>query len=180
MWKRYHSLGAHAVAQSKCGEELVEKATKKWHVDLEQKAKAPPDLRKVAIFLPSGKAGIKVAWRAGRASPSPKVLQVPLWSTIMRLGVYYLSMAMLGLIGMFFGIAIVRLIFASSAPAPGYGCSQNSSDLICPRTRTGAHSSKKWTIPHLAPAEPSRADRGGGGRIERHSVVVHRRVHSIH
>jgi translocation protein SEC62 len=35
----------------------------------------------------------------------------PLWPPIMRLGVWYLSMGMLGLIGLFFGLAIVRLIF---------------------------------------------------------------------
>jgi len=35
----------------------------------------------------------------------------PLWPPIMRLGVWYLSIGMLGLIGLFFGIAIVRLIF---------------------------------------------------------------------
>lgn len=35
----------------------------------------------------------------------------PLWPPTMRLGVWYLSIAMLGLIGLFFGIAIVRLIF---------------------------------------------------------------------
>ena len=35
----------------------------------------------------------------------------PLWPPIMRLGVWYLSMAMMGLIGAFFGLAIVRLIF---------------------------------------------------------------------
>jgi translocation protein SEC62 len=35
----------------------------------------------------------------------------PLWPPIMRLGVWYLSMAMLGLIALFFAIAIVRLIF---------------------------------------------------------------------
>lgn len=35
----------------------------------------------------------------------------PLWPPIMRLGVWYLSIAMLGLIGLFFGIAIFRLIF---------------------------------------------------------------------
>lgn len=35
----------------------------------------------------------------------------PLWPPIMRLGVWYLSMGMLGLIGLFFAIAIVRLIF---------------------------------------------------------------------
>ncbi|KAF8638194.1 hypothetical protein AX16_010540 [Volvariella volvacea WC 439] len=35
----------------------------------------------------------------------------PLWPPIMRLGVWYLSVAMLGLIGVFFAIAIVRLIF---------------------------------------------------------------------
>jgi len=178
---------------------------------MEQQAKAPPDLRKVAMFLRSGSAGIKVRVGAlngkrfdyfkgksaikallspayakqkglpkvtteaeaittlaavntfafflrvqrgapsGSSSSSPKVLQVipeqkfaadeyyvwffegsqwttyagavlmvgvmlagvmfPLWPPIMRLGVYYLSMGMLGLIGLFFGIAIVRLIF---------------------------------------------------------------------
>jgi len=35
----------------------------------------------------------------------------PLWPPVMRLGVWYLSIGMLGLIGLFFGIAIVRLIF---------------------------------------------------------------------
>lgn len=35
----------------------------------------------------------------------------PLWPPTMRLGVWYLSVAALGLIGLFFGIAIVRLIF---------------------------------------------------------------------
>ena len=35
----------------------------------------------------------------------------PLWPPIMRLGVWYLSIGMLGLIGLFFAIAIVRLIF---------------------------------------------------------------------
>ncbi|KAG5637352.1 hypothetical protein H0H81_004864 [Sphagnurus paluster] len=35
----------------------------------------------------------------------------PLWPPIMRLGVWYLSIGLLGLIGLFFAIAIVRLIF---------------------------------------------------------------------
>ncbi|KAF9225952.1 translocation protein [Gyrodon lividus] len=35
----------------------------------------------------------------------------PLWPPIMRLGVWYISVAMLGLIAAFFGLAIVRLIF---------------------------------------------------------------------
>ncbi|KAF8633510.1 hypothetical protein AX15_001417 [Amanita polypyramis BW_CC] len=35
----------------------------------------------------------------------------PLWPPVMRLGVWYLSIAMLGLIGLFFAIAIFRLIF---------------------------------------------------------------------
>jgi len=35
----------------------------------------------------------------------------PLWPPIMRLGVWYLSIGMLGLIGLFFAIAIFRLIF---------------------------------------------------------------------
>lgn len=35
----------------------------------------------------------------------------PLWPPTMRLGVWYLSIGMLGLIGLFFVIAIVRLIF---------------------------------------------------------------------
>jgi translocation protein SEC62 len=35
----------------------------------------------------------------------------PLWPSSMRVGVWYLSIAVLGLIGAFFGLAIVRLIF---------------------------------------------------------------------
>ena len=35
----------------------------------------------------------------------------PLWPPIMRLGVWYLSMVVLALIGLFFVIAIIRLIF---------------------------------------------------------------------
>lgn len=35
----------------------------------------------------------------------------PLWPIKLRIGVWYLSIAVLGLIGLFFGIAIVRLIF---------------------------------------------------------------------
>ena len=35
----------------------------------------------------------------------------PLWPPIMRQGVWYLSIGMLGLLGLFFAIAIVRLIF---------------------------------------------------------------------
>ncbi|EJD40193.1 translocation protein [Auricularia subglabra TFB-10046 SS5] len=35
----------------------------------------------------------------------------PLWPPIMRLGVWYLSIGLLGLIGLFFVIAIIRLIF---------------------------------------------------------------------
>jgi translocation protein SEC62 len=35
----------------------------------------------------------------------------PLWPPIMRLGVWYLSIGVLGLVGLFFAIAIVRLIF---------------------------------------------------------------------
>lgn len=35
----------------------------------------------------------------------------PLWPPVMRLGVWYLSVAMLGLLAAFFGLAIVRLIF---------------------------------------------------------------------
>lgn len=35
----------------------------------------------------------------------------PLWPPVMRLGVWYLSMGMLGLVGLFFVIAILRLIF---------------------------------------------------------------------
>ena len=35
----------------------------------------------------------------------------PLWPTMMRVGVWYLSIAMLSLLGLFFALAIVRLIF---------------------------------------------------------------------
>ncbi|KAJ3882788.1 translocation protein [Lentinula edodes] len=180
-------------------------------MSMEQQAKAPPDMKKVAQFLRSGNAGVKVRVGAlngkridyfkgksavkallspayakqknvpkisseieaqtvlnavnaftfflrvqrggpsGSSSSSPKTLQIiqeqkfaqdeyyawfydgsqwttyaggilmvaimlggvmfPLWPPTMRLGVWYLSMGMLGLIGLFFAIAIVRLIF---------------------------------------------------------------------
>jgi len=35
----------------------------------------------------------------------------PLWPPMMRQGVSYLSMAVLGLVGLFFGVAVLRLIF---------------------------------------------------------------------
>lgn len=35
----------------------------------------------------------------------------PLWPPIMRQGVSYLSMAVLGLVGLFFGVSVLRLIF---------------------------------------------------------------------
>ncbi|KAJ3505772.1 hypothetical protein NLJ89_g7241 [Agrocybe chaxingu] len=178
---------------------------------MEQQAKAPPDIKKIAQFLRGGGAGMKVRVGAlngkrldyfkgksaikallspafakvkgapkvtseaeaqtilqavnafafflrvqrggptGSSSSSPKALQIipeqmfspdeyyawfyegsqwttyaggilmvaimlagvmfPLWPPIMRLGVWYLSIGMLGLIGLFFAIAIVRLIF---------------------------------------------------------------------
>ncbi|KAK1222367.1 Translocation protein S62 [Marasmius sp. AFHP31] len=180
-------------------------------MSMEQQAKAPPELKKVAQFLRSGSAGIKVRVGAlngkrvdyfkgksaikallspayqkqkglpkitteadaqtvlhavnaftyylrvqrggpsGTSAASPKTLQIiqeqkfepeeyyawfydgsqwttyaggvlmvaimlggvmfPLWPPIMRLGVWYLSMGMLGLIALFFVIAIIRLIF---------------------------------------------------------------------
>ncbi|KAE9405036.1 translocation protein [Gymnopus androsaceus JB14] len=180
-------------------------------MSMEQQAKSPPDVKKVAQFLRSGSAGIKVRVGAlngkridyfkgksavkallspsyakqknmpkittetealtvlnavnaftfflrvqrggpsGSSSSSPKTLQIiqeqkfaqdeyyawfydgsqwttyaggilmvaimlggvmfPLWPPTMRLGVWYLSMGMLGLIGLFFAIAVVRLIF---------------------------------------------------------------------
>jgi translocation protein SEC62 len=38
------------------------------------------------------------------------IVLFPLWPLFMRQGVWYLSMGVLGLIGLFFGMAIVRLI----------------------------------------------------------------------
>ncbi|KAJ7906265.1 translocation protein [Mycena leptocephala] len=125
---------------------------------MEQQAKAPPDLRKVAMFLRSGKAGIKV--RVGalngkrfdyfKAKGLPKITTetealtvlsaVNAFAFFLRVqrgaplqvipeqkfvaDEYYVwffegsqwttyagPMGMLGLIGLFFGIAIVRLIF---------------------------------------------------------------------
>ncbi|KIL59442.1 hypothetical protein M378DRAFT_169235 [Amanita muscaria Koide BX008] len=178
---------------------------------MEQQAKAPPEIKKVAQFLRGGGAGLKVRVGAlsgkrvdyfkgksavkallspayaklsnvpkvateedavkvlntvnmfafylraqrggpsGTSSSSPKILQIipeqkftsdeyyawfyegsqwttyaggvvmvavmlagvmfPLWPSTMRLGVWYLSIVMLGLIGLFFAIAVFRLIF---------------------------------------------------------------------
>jgi translocation protein SEC62 len=51
------------------------------------------------------------------------IVMFPLWPYTLRRGVWYLSMACLGLLGLFFGLAIVRLIIFAitivAGPAPG-------------------------------------------------------------
>jgi translocation protein SEC62 len=48
---------------------------------------------------------------AGMAVVMLACVMFPLWPVSMRIGVWYLSMAALGLVGLFFALAIVRLIF---------------------------------------------------------------------
>lgn len=45
----------------------------------------------------------------------------PLWPPFMRLGVWYLSMGFLGLVGAFFGLAILRLIMWGVTTLVGKG-----------------------------------------------------------
>lgn len=52
----------------------------------------------------------QLAMAVGMVAVVLAAVMFPLWPTKLRIGVWYLSIGVLGLIGLFFGIAIVRLI----------------------------------------------------------------------
>ena len=78
-------------------------------VEINQQQMFKSDLHYVWLYEGS-QLGLKLAG-VGMVAVMLAGVMFPLWPPTMRLGVWYLSVAALGLIGLFFAIAIVRLIF---------------------------------------------------------------------
>ncbi|MCJ1479156.1 Translocation protein S62 [Lambiella insularis] len=79
-----------------------------WHVRIEQQQDISPDLH--YIFIYEGPQWRTKLYAGGALLLIMAVIMFPLWPIKLRIGVWYLSMGMLGLIGLFFAMAIVRLI----------------------------------------------------------------------
>ena len=79
-----------------------------WTVKIEQQQDINPDLH--YIWLYDGPQWRMKLYATGALVAIMAVVMFPLWPVKMRIGVWYLSMAMLGCIGLFFLMAIFRLI----------------------------------------------------------------------
>ncbi|KAH9870839.1 hypothetical protein J1614_006411 [Plenodomus biglobosus] len=79
-----------------------------WTVKIEQHQEANDD--NYYIWLYEGSQMKQKLYAVGALLLVITVVLFPLWPLMLRQGVWYLSMGMLGLIGLFFGMAIVRLI----------------------------------------------------------------------
>lgn len=78
-------------------------------LEIDQKQQFEPDQYYVWFLAPS-----QLKTMLGGVAMVAVILagvMFPLWPTKLRIGVWYLSMAMLGVIALFFGLAIFRLIF---------------------------------------------------------------------
>jgi Translocation protein Sec62 len=79
-----------------------------WTVKIEQQQECREELHYVWLYEGSQ---IKMKlYAAGALAIIFAIVLFPLWPIKMRLGVWYLSMGMLGLIGLFFAMSIFRLI----------------------------------------------------------------------
>lgn len=79
-----------------------------WTVKIEQQQECQEDLH--FIWLYEGSQIKTKLYAAGALAIVFAIVMFPLWPMKMRLGVWYLSMGMLGLVGLFFAMAIFRLI----------------------------------------------------------------------
>jgi translocation protein SEC62 len=79
-----------------------------WTVRIEQQQDCKEDLHYVWFY--EGAQIKQKLYAAGALALVFAIVMFPLWPIKMRLGVWYLSMGMLGLIGLFFVMAIFRLI----------------------------------------------------------------------
>ncbi|MCJ1282140.1 Translocation protein S62 [Xylographa opegraphella] len=79
-----------------------------WHVRIEQQQDISPELH--YIFLYEGPQWRTKLYAGGALLLIMAVIMFPLWPVKLRIGVWYLSMGMVGLIGLFFLMAIFRLI----------------------------------------------------------------------
>lgn len=87
--------------------QLVPKKGTPWFLPL-QKAELTPD--EYYIWFYNEKSPWDIVLGFGVIAAVFTLILFPLWPAFMRKGVWYLSMAMLGLIALFFVIAIIRLI----------------------------------------------------------------------
>ncbi|MCJ1245718.1 Translocation protein S62 [Trapelia coarctata] len=79
-----------------------------WTVRIEQQQDIAEDLH--YVWLWEGPQWRMKLYAVGALALIMTVIMFPLWPVKLRIGVWYLSMGMLGLIGLFFAMAIVRLI----------------------------------------------------------------------
>ncbi|EHL02637.1 putative Translocation protein sec62 [Glarea lozoyensis 74030] len=79
-----------------------------WTVKIEQQQECREDLH--FVWLWEGSQIKQKLYAVGALAVIFAIVLFPLWPMKMRLGVWYLSMGMLGLIGLFFVMAIFRLI----------------------------------------------------------------------
>ncbi|CAI6334049.1 unnamed protein product [Periconia digitata] len=79
-----------------------------WTVVIQQHQEANDDCYYIWLF--EGSQWKQKLYAVGALIGILAVVLFPLWPLFMRQGVWYLSMAMLGFIGLFFAMAIVRLI----------------------------------------------------------------------
>ncbi|KFY07914.1 hypothetical protein V492_06707 [Pseudogymnoascus sp. VKM F-4246] len=79
-----------------------------WTVKIEQQQECREELH--FVWLYEGSQVMTKLYAAGALAIVFAVVMFPLWPMKMRLGVWYLSMGMLGLIGLFFAMSIFRLI----------------------------------------------------------------------
>lgn len=79
-----------------------------WTVRIEQQQEILDDLHYVWLY--EGPQWRQKVYAGGALAAIMAVVMFPLWPVKLRLGVWYLSMGMLGLIGLFFVMAIFRLI----------------------------------------------------------------------
>lgn len=79
-----------------------------WTVKIEQQQECREELH--FVWLYEGSQIKMKLYAAGALAVIFAIVLFPLWPIKMRLGVWYLSMGMLGLIGLFFAMSIFRLI----------------------------------------------------------------------
>ncbi|KAI9811834.1 MAG: Translocation protein S62 [Pycnora praestabilis] len=79
-----------------------------WTVKVEQQQEVRDELH--FVWLYEGPQWKTKLYAGGALAAIMAVVMFPLWPIKMRLGVWYLSMGMLGLIGLFFAMAFFRLI----------------------------------------------------------------------
>ena len=79
-----------------------------WHVKIENQQEAQPDMHYIWLYEgPQWKQKIYAGLALGVIMT---VVMFPLWPMKLRIGVWYLCMGVLGLLGLFFAMCIFRLI----------------------------------------------------------------------